>query len=206
VLPQARLLQAQAALAGGDLAGAKAAATAAYRSFVRQGRTRWAALADYIAWRAVSGDRRPTQARLARARAVADALAQAGWQVHALEARLLAAEAAGALAGTDKRATGAVAATMAELAHAVAAVPAGPARLRTRAWYGRAVTRLYAGDRGGAKRALIRGLQVVDAYRATFGATELQVHSSAEGAYASALGPNVPGPPGWLPRLRRTRL
>jgi tetratricopeptide (TPR) repeat protein len=188
VLPQARLLEAQAALAADDPAGARSAAAAAYRSFTRQGRRRWAALADYISWRASDTHQRPTPSRLARARAVADALAGAGWDVHALDARLLAAEAAVALVDKDKRATDLIAATMAELARTVAVIPPGPARLRTRAWYGRAVTRLYEGDRTGAKRALIKGLRIVDAYRATFGATELRVHSSAEGADASALG------------------
>jgi len=173
LLPQARLLQAQAGLAAGDQSAALAAAVAARAAFRRQGRARWTALADYVVWRASPA------ADVSAARGLAVRLDAAGWAEHAMQARILAAEAA------PRRPTGQA---MADLAHAVVTVRRGPALLRVRTWYGRALTRLHAGDRFGAKRALAAAVRVVDAYRDTFGAVELRANISAEGAHMAALG------------------
>jgi hypothetical protein len=50
------------------------------------------------------------------------------------------------------------------------------------------LNRLSEQDTPGAKRALLTGLRLLDRYRATLGATELRVLSSAEGAELAALG------------------
>jgi tetratricopeptide (TPR) repeat protein len=175
LLPQARLLMAQAALAAGDRRAAAPDAAAARRAFRRQGRDRWAALADYVEWRA-SDNGSP---RLHRARRIARSLAEAGWPEQAVEARLRAVD----LAGTPVRD-----AVLAELAATVASLRRGPVRLRVRAWHAHAVVRLHAGDRAGASRALRQGLRLLDDYRAALGATELRVHSSAEGHDLATLG------------------
>ncbi len=197
LLPPAQLLRAQAALAAGDVAGARQAALTAQRALRRHGRSRWAALARYVLWQTTgrSGGRghRITPAMLAAAVALAQNLASAGWAVPAMEVRLHAAErcVTGEITPGPARSpalAAATGATMAELAAAVAAPPSGPARLRIRSWYGRALLRLYQQDLAGARRALRTGLAVVDDYRAALGATELRVHSSAEGTPLAVLG------------------
>ncbi len=155
LVPHARLLLAQAALAAGDASTARATARLAERAFRRQHRDRWAVLARYVA----SYHDSP-----ARLRAVAGELESAGWAEQALQARLDA----GAEIGPVKM--------------------RGPVRLRIRAWHATALNRLGAGDTRGAKRALRAGLSLVDQYRATFGATELRVLSSAEGAGMAEVG------------------
>jgi len=172
LLPQARLLLAQAALGAGDREAARAAAQSAGRAFRRQGRERWAALSSYIDWQAAGAPVRGD-----RVRRLAATLDANGWAVPALEATIAAASAS---AAPDVRAA---------LDRAgAAAVRGGPVRLRIRGWYARALARWYAGDRPGARRAALAGLRLVDGYRAALGATELRVHVSAEGADLAALG------------------
>ncbi|HZN74242.1 MAG TPA: CHAT domain-containing protein [Micromonosporaceae bacterium] len=199
LLPQARLLVARAALAAGDTRAAGPYARAARREFRRQGRGRWAVLADYLDWLGTG------RAGLAAARRIARSLAEAGWAEEAVEARLHAVELAGALNGRaargSRRARGASGASpaaasersardaaVAELAEAAGLVRRGPVRLRVRAWHATAVVRLHAGDRPGASRALRQGLRLLDEYRAALGATELRVHSSADGHDLAVLG------------------
>jgi len=218
LLPQARLLVARAALAAGDTRAAGPYARAARREFRRQGRGRWAVLADYLDWLGTG------RAGLAAARRIARSLAEAGWAEEAVEARLHAVELAGALNGraargsrrargasgaspaaaserSARRARGASGASpaaasersardaaVAELAEAAGLVRRGPVRLRVRAWHATAVVRLHAGDRPGASRALRQGLRLLDEYRAALGATELRVHSSADGHDLAVLG------------------
>jgi tetratricopeptide (TPR) repeat protein len=178
LLPRARLLRAQAALATGDLATARDCARTARTGFRRQRQHRWAALADFVIWQAA-----PRPGSVAAARALARTLDAAGWDAPAMEIRLAAA------VRPPGRRDGDHAAAMADLAAAVASpCPTDPARVRARVWYGRALVRLQAGDRAGAKRALIAALRVVDEYRAAFGAAELRVHSSAEGTRTALLG------------------
>ncbi len=167
LLPQARLLQAQTALAAGDAEAAREPARLARRAFGRQHRDRWAVHAEYLQARAAPGR------RTARLRALAGALDAAGWPEQALEARLYAAE------GGDPAA----------LADLAAVVPGrGTARLRIRACHAQALSRLHQGDLAGARRALRAGLRLLDQYRAALGATELRVLSSAEGGDLAALG------------------
>ena len=67
--------------------------------------------------------------------------------------------------------------------------PGGEARLGyVEAWHATALLRLAEDDRAGAKRALRRGLDVVDDHRAALGATELRSGATAHGADLARLG------------------
>jgi tetratricopeptide (TPR) repeat protein len=200
---QARLMLAEVALAAGDRAAARAEAAAAGRSFRRQGRPAWAALARYLLVRA--GDDRPSARRSRAARAVADELARTGWPAPALDARLYAVRlapggaaggaaggvAGGAAGGVAGGAAGGVAGGAAggvdvagELRRVRAAGRRGPAELRARAWHAEALLRERAGDAAGARRALLAGGRVLDTHRAALGATELR---ALAGGYATEL-------------------
>jgi tetratricopeptide (TPR) repeat protein len=158
---QARLMLADVAISECDPATARRQATAARRAFVRQGRPAWAALARYTALRAAD-DPGTTQHRRA-ARRVAAELAETGWLSAALDARLYAASLA---VGRPEGAQ--------ELPRVLAATRRGPPELRARGWHVVALLRESAGDPTGARRALLAGARVLDAHRATLGATELR--------------------------------
>jgi len=194
---QARLVQARAAFGAGDGPDARATAEvvgAALRGF---GLIRESLLADFVVWRAnpVPG----------RARELAERLAAAAWPEYALETLIVAAEAVidpvgdgRASTGNDATAPGPASsggdairagqAAMADLARAVAVVPPGPARLWSLVWYGRALVRLHAGDRAGAKQALASSAQVTDAHREKFAAVELRANVDAEASHTARLG------------------
>lgn len=172
---QARLLLAEVAIASGDPETARRQATAARRAFLRQGRPAWAALARYTALRAGAG-RDPASRRRA-AREVAAELAQTGWLTPALDAQLYAASLA---VGQPGRAD--------QLAQALAATRRGPADLRVRAWHVVALGRDAAGDAPGARRALRAGVRILEAYRATLGATELRTLAAGYATDLAATG------------------
>lgn len=179
-LVQARLLLAQSALLAGDPATARTEAERARRSAARQHRAGWVALAAYVALRArwAAGDRDPALLRSGR-RTVA-ALTGAGWLVAATDARLIVARTAIAL-GRTAVATGQLAAT-------APARSTGPAELRARAWHALALLRIAQGDVRGARAALRAGMRVVDAFRASLGATELRAHASGHAGELAELG------------------
>src|SRR5207249_4776602 len=77
-LAEARLLQAQVALLDADPAGARRAADAAHRAFVRQQRPAWAALAKYAGLRARWVGERRTRSVVSAAQQSAAELAAAG--------------------------------------------------------------------------------------------------------------------------------
>ncbi|GAA0733762.1 CHAT domain-containing protein [Dactylosporangium roseum] len=64
----------------------------------------------------------------------------------------------------------------------------GTAELRARAHHAEALLRMAEGDRAGAERALRAGLRVLDAFRASLGATELRVHAAGHGGELARLG------------------
>jgi CHAT domain-containing protein/tetratricopeptide (TPR) repeat protein len=167
LVPHAKLLLAQSALAAGDREAAHEAAGQARRAFQRQQRERWAVHARYLELRSAAT---PDRAAL---RKVAAALEHSGWAEQALEARVFLA-------------------SMGDTAALAGLAPAPPrsglARWRVRAWHGRALSLAHRGDTAGAKRALDAGLRLLDQYRAALGATELRVLSSGEGAELAALG------------------
>ncbi|GAA4604524.1 tetratricopeptide (TPR) repeat protein [Actinoplanes octamycinicus] len=168
---QARLMYARIALADGDPAGAMREATAARQSFARQRFRPWTAMAQYLRLRADTAG--TPAARLRAVRAVAAELADAGLPAAALDARLFAASLA---AGRPDAAE--------DLRVVLTAGRRGPAALRARAWHAAALLRDAAGDTAGARRALLAGIRVLDAYQAALGATELR---SLAGSYAADL-------------------
>lgn len=177
-LPEARLLLSTIALVQGDAERARAAAETAMHDFGRMGRTEWTTLARYARVQAlVEADRAVTPAQVRR---VAEALAQSGWAVPALEARILAAR----LALRRGDAPGA----RRDLAEAGRARRAGPADARARAWLAEAMLREQTRDRHGAVAALRAGLRVVEDHRATLGATELRAHVTVHRGAIARMG------------------
>ncbi len=181
-LVEARMLLARALLAGGAYEDAAAeAARAARESEVAPP---LAAQARYVEVQAevvaVQELGFPSPDLLRRTRQIASELEDQGWPVEALHVRTFVGRIALAL--------GQPAVSRAELAHAAGARTRGTADLRARAWHATALLRLAEGDRAGAKRALARGIAVVDEYRATLGATELRAHASGHGIDLARLG------------------
>jgi tetratricopeptide (TPR) repeat protein len=177
---EARLLIAEASLAAGDWAAARASAEHAERSFRRQRRSGWALLARHAAirgaWRAG-----PPSAELAtRARRAASGLSRAGWEVAALDARVVAARV--------ELERGERAAARRDLRRAARARTRGPVAVRLRAWHAEALGRSADGDRRAARRAVQAGLRVLEEHRATLGATELRAHAADHGSELAALG------------------
>ena len=179
-LAEARLTLAEAALLQGDFDVARTQADEARRAFARQRRESYVALARSASVRAawMAGDR---SLRLLReARQAAAALAEAGWVVPALDARLIAAEVAIARSKID------VAREV--LARTATVRRAAPVELRSRAAYAEALLRLAASDRRGAEAALRAGIRMVEIHRAALGATELRARASAHAARLADLG------------------
>lgn len=181
---EARLLLAQACLAAGDLERATAESAAARQAFGTGQRPPWAALAGYVGMqatiRATQDHGSPTPALLTRSVAAAEQLEQQGWRVEALHARTFVGRVALAL--------GRPGVAEEELAHASTARRRGPVGMRAQAWHATALLRLARDDRAGAKRALRRGIAVVDEHRARLGATELRVGAAAHGEDLARLG------------------
>jgi Tfp pilus assembly protein PilF len=181
---EARLLLAQACLAGGDLATAGDEAAVAEGAFRAARRAPWAALAGYVRTQAViraAQDEATTDpALLGRAVAAARRLDEEGWRVEALHARTFVGRVALALGRPELAES--------ELARAAAARGRGPVGERVQAWHATALVRLARDDPSGAKHALRRGLGVLDAYRSRLGATELRVGAAAHGQDLARLG------------------
>jgi hypothetical protein len=179
-LPEARLALAESCLLTGEPAEAAAQAELAGRSFQARRARRWAALADYVAARArwEAGERTSTLLRAARA--VATRLERATGSDAGAEARLLA--------GSIALDLGRRAAARRELELAGRVSGAQPALVRVRAWHATALRRLVDGDRRGVRAAVRAGLRLVDAHRATLGATELRARAAGHGSELAAIG------------------
>src|SRR5581483_2009510 len=113
-------------------------------------------------------------------RRAAEILAGAGWQGEARRAQLMVARAAIELGspGVARR----------ELAGCSALLRRGPVTDRIEAWHVEALLRLDRGDRAGAQRALRTGLNLLDSYRETLGASELRASASEIGVELAQLG------------------
>jgi tetratricopeptide (TPR) repeat protein len=183
-LAEARVLLARTCLAQGDHESARAEAEEAARVFRASDRATWAAYADYVAIQAgvaaTQEQREPPEDLFERTVAIGEVLDAQGWRTEALHVRTFAARAALACGQTDD--------ARRVLAGATEARRRGPADLRARAWHATALVRLAGGDRPGARRAISTGLRVIDAHRATLGASELRAYSSALGADLARLG------------------
>jgi tetratricopeptide (TPR) repeat protein len=181
---ECRLLLARALLAGGRFGEASVEANAAAAVFREAGRLPWAALAEYAAIQAdvlaVEEEILPPPGLLERCREVAAELERRGWPVEAVHVRTFVGRLALAL---DESAV-----ARAELAGAAGARRRGTADLRARAWHASALLHLAEGDRPAAKRALARGLRVVEQHQASLGATELRARAAGHGAELARLG------------------
>lgn len=181
-VPEAQLLLSTTSLLQDDVATATAAAEAAARDFGRTGRAEWLALARYALLQAELATARladrdqapgPGTVRAVpykRAVACAAELERTGWDVPALEARVLA--------GRLALAQGRLDVARQELGSAARARRSGPADARARAWLAEALLREAEGHRRGALVALRTGLRVVEDYRATMGAADLRAYVS----------------------------
>jgi tetratricopeptide (TPR) repeat protein len=182
---EARLLLARARLALGQLDAAQVDAAAAAEAFRAAGRDPWAAQSAYVAMQAqvrsledAAGP--PAVSLVEDIGAIVGLLEGQGWPVEAMHARTFLARVALALDQPEAARKG--------LADVARARRHGPADLRVEAWHATALLRLADGDRGGAKRALRRGLRVLDEHRAALGATELRSGAAAQGAELARQG------------------
>ena len=164
----------------GDDAGAAVAAATAARLFTRLRSLPRAEMARRLELRARAAASGPSPALLARAQAIASALAASGLEADAVEANVEVVELAVALgrpgaADTERRGL-------------QAGRRRGPALLRARAWYGEAVVLAAQGEATKARRALDRGLRLLDDHRASLGSTELRAQASGHGSEMADLG------------------
>ncbi|MCA1683708.1 MAG: tetratricopeptide repeat protein, partial [Actinobacteria bacterium] len=177
---EARLLLAEAELLDGRPAVARSVAEEAQRTFTRQRRPAWAALARSVALRSAWSAGERSRELLRSARRTAESLARAGFLIRAADARLLAGRIALDL--------GMVGVARRELKVSTQARRRGPVELRAGAWYAAALLRLQDGNRRGARTALEAGMRMIDGYRAAQGATDLRVHVASLGEELAALG------------------
>jgi tetratricopeptide (TPR) repeat protein len=182
-LAEARLMLAEIALAGGDRSTARAQALEAAAALTRQGRDGWAALARFVAARAGWTADTPPASVAPEALALAVELEAAGWRVHGLEARIVAARAALAARQDALAASALVSVQVTGSSYA-----ASSSDERTKLWHAVALARLAGGNRAGALRALRRGLDIAEEHRATFGATELRARTATSSADLAELG------------------
>jgi CHAT domain-containing protein len=177
---EARLLLAEAHLAGGELAEAGAAAAAARRALVRQGRPGLAAVAQLMSVRArLAAGRRDRRLLVSAEQAVADLVA-AGLAGAELAARMAAADVA--------RSVGESRVAARHLAVVSRHRSSGPLVDRVRGWHAEAIRRADAGARPTARRAVLAGLDVLADLQATVGASELRASVAGHGADLAQLG------------------
>jgi len=194
-LAEAQLMLARAQLAVGEPARASRTAVVAQRSFARQQRFNWAAVALYVSIRAswASGER---SGRLMRsARTAAARIEDAGWATAALDVRLLAARIALDLGQLELART--------QLQVAARARRSVHMDRRAQAWYALALLRQQSGDRRGAYAAVSAGLDAAERHRALLGATELRMLVSSQVAELAALGVALAIADGSAPRVLR---
>jgi tetratricopeptide (TPR) repeat protein len=179
MLPEVRLLLAQAAFRDSRPEEALDQARRAVREFRRQQRSEWVLLGKYVLLTLGQADNAPL-APIGRLVELADALADAGWPGASLEVRLLAGR-----RSLERRTSGE---GRRQLELAARRRRSGPALLRARAWYGEALLRRARGDRRGARAAVRVGLRVLDEHRAALGATDLRAYASTHRTDLAELG------------------
>ncbi len=204
-LAEALLGQARVALVADDMDTATAAAARARRLFQRQGRRAWAALARSVELRADFRRGTRTVAQLTTMVHTAALLDDTGWPGPALTIRIEAARVATHLGRT--------AAARELLLAASRARRGGTASQRAQSWYATALLQRRDGQDRAASAALRRGLAVLDAYRASLGATELRASSGAHGQELAREGLDIAVASGrptqvlaWAERWRATAL
>ncbi len=179
-LAEAHLMLARAELADGAPAAARRTAATAQRSFTRQQRPSWAAVARHVGLRSAWADGERSPALLRSALGTASRLDAAGWAAAALDTRLMAARMAIDLGRLDV--------AQAQLSTAARARRSPHLDLQAQAWHALALLRRQAGDRRGAYAAVSAGLDAADQRRALLGATELRVHVAGQVEELADLG------------------
>ncbi len=181
ILPEARLILARTRQLQGNLDGALGQARSAARELDRQGQRQLAALARLIVitLRLVGTGRAPDTGHLEQTIAAASGL----WPHVALEARIQAGEAA----LTRRRPADAER----FLRAAARSRTNGTATVRARAWYATAVLHRAHDDDAGARRAVRRGLRILDDYAAVLGATDIRAHVATHRNELSVLGARI---------------
>ncbi len=177
---EAHLALAQAALAIGDRARARTAASAATDLFQQQERQPWAVVARYVQLRCEEATDEVDEEAVRAAITTADELGRGGWAAQELDARIIAARLALRRGDTTRGRH--------QLQRASAAKQSGAMNVRARAWHAEALLRLAHRDRAGAEQALEAGLHALDQHRATLGATELRVHTAIHGEELASMG------------------
>jgi tetratricopeptide (TPR) repeat protein len=188
VLPEARLLLAQAAILDGEAGRGLSQALAAVREFGQQGRLRWAALARFTVLRARlaagagpgAGTSSGSAVSVRSLERAADDLAGAGWATSALSARLLAGQLAAQRGWTSR--------ARAQFELAARRRGRGTAVQRAQAWHAEARRRWIDGDASGARAAVRTALRVTDEHRDGLGATDLRAHASGHRAEVATFG------------------
>ncbi len=190
-IAETSLLLARALLACGRLHEAALEANAVAAD-CRAGRRRaWAALADHVAVQAelrlVDRDLQDgfseagsVGSLLKRMGRVSRELDQLGWLTEAAQVQTEL--------GRVLLRLGRVVRARAAMAAGRAALRSGPASLRSQAWYAEALLRRTDGDLPAARRALRRGLTIVEEHGRTLGATELRTRSAVLGVDLAKMG------------------
>ncbi|MBP2708578.1 CHAT domain-containing protein [Microbispora sp. RL4-1S] len=207
-VPEVQVLLAQAEILSGDPAAALGHARAALRRFRAQGRREWTELARLSVLSAQRAAGRPPRLPAAVIDVMVATLDAAGWPAAALDAAIVAAQV------TAERRSRTAGVASGYLSRAAAASRSrGPALVRARGWYARALQRRAEGDTRGVLAAVRTGLRVLDEHASAMGATDLRVHAAAHRADLVALGLEVAfetgSPDGlleWSERARASRL
>lgn len=169
---EARLALARAVWAAGDAPRAAAEARAARAAFRRQSRRTWEVASLHVELRAlVRSGRRPPQLA-ADLQVIAGELHDMGWRTPALEARIDAADILTECGDNQ---------AFAEWATASRARRGGTAMTRVLGWYASGRLHELGGHDARAAQAWRRGLDELDSYRASLGATDLRASSGAHG-------------------------
>jgi len=173
------LAGARAALAGGEPGPAATRARAAQRLFTAQGRPWWRTHAGLLLLQARCASRPPSARLLRQGAQVAADLDRLG-SGDAAQARLLAGQLARAL-GRPAEAEAHLRAAARNRYRRVTALA------RTQGWLAEALRAGAAGDRRRLLAACGRGLDVLDEYQLTLGASELRAQATAHGTELAAL-------------------
>jgi hypothetical protein len=202
---EATLTLASIALLSGDAPAARRHATSAARSFAARGKPLKAALARSASLHARLLEGAVGRTSVRSGLEVAEMLAAAGWRRDELRTRLLVARigvAVGSLAIARKQW---------ELAQPLRR--RGMVSDRVELCYVEALLRRAEGDVDGVERSLLRGVRLLDEYRAALGALELRATASGFGnelarcGLALAIESNRPlDVLGWSERLRANAL
>jgi tetratricopeptide (TPR) repeat protein len=179
---EAQLRAARLALLTRDELGSAAAERAA-RSFRRQRRTAWAAMADVVAVEVGDRDGEASAAKLQVARRAAATLERLGIRSSAVEAYVVAGRLA---AGLGRRP-----AAVESLDRAQALARHGPVLIRLKGHVAGALAARLGGDDRGVVRRCRVGLADLARHRAAFASMELRVLASGHGVELGRLGLDV---------------